>query len=281
MQLQVINTGFFKLDGGAMFGVVPKSLWQRINPPDAKNLCTWAMRCLLVKTANRLVLIDTGIGDKQSAKFFSHFEPHGSDSLLQSLADLGYVPSQITDVILTHLHFDHCGGAVKRLPNGELVPLFPNAKYWSNAEHWAWAMEPNPREKASFLKENFVPIQEHQQLYFATDGQEIAPNIRVHFVYGHTHAMMLPHITYGNKTIVYMADLIPSVGHIRMPYVMAYDVQPLHTLNEKHSYLTAAVKHEQLLFLEHDPTFECCTVKNTSRGIGLDQTFTLQDWLHQ
>lgn len=275
MKLHTINTGFFKLDGGAMFGVVPKVLWQKLNPPDEKNLCTWAMRCLLIESNNRLILIDTAIGNKQSKKFFSHFQPHGEDSLLNSLAQKGVSPADITDVILTHLHFDHCGGAVTRQSDGSLVPTFPNAIYWSNEIHWQWALNPNPREKASFLKENFVPLQEHQQLRFATDGQEIYPGISLHFVNGHTMGMMLPHIKMDNTTLVYMADLLPSSSHIKIPYVMAYDVQPLLTLKEKAQYLESALEHQHVLYFEHDPTIECATVKQSPRGIVIDKTFTI------
>lgn len=273
LQLHTIDTGFFKLDGGAMFGVVPRSIWQKINSPDERNLCTWAMRCLLVESKGRLVLIDTGLGNKQSEKFFSYIEPHGTDTLLNSLQNKGFSPSDITDVLLTHLHFDHCGGAVSKLANGDLVPTFPNATYWSNEAHWNWAMNPNEREKASFLKENFVPIQEHGQLRFLTDGQELFKGFKVQFVHGHTHAMMLPHIAYNDTTLVYLADLIPSSGHIKMPYVMAYDVQPLATLAEKFTYLNAAANNKHILFFEHDPQIACATVKHTERGIALAATY--------
>lgn len=275
MQLHIIDTGFFKLDGGAMFGVVPKTIWQRLNMPDAKNLCTWAMRCLLIVQKNRRILIDTGLGNKQSEKFFSYVEPHGEANLLSSLAKKGFSPADITDVILTHLHFDHVGGAVSKNENGNLVPTFPNATYWSNEEHWQIAMKPNAREKASFLKENFVPLQEQNQLKFVKDGEEIAAGVSVRFVYGHTHAMMLPHIKYQGKTLVYLADLIPSAAHIKLPYVMAYDMQPLVTLQEKKEYLEEAVEKRHILFFEHDAKIACATVKRTEKGIVFDKEIVL------
>lgn len=279
MKIYTINTEFFKLDGGAMFGVVPKSIWKNLNAPDPNNLCTWAMRCLLVHipTTNSLVLIDTGIGNKQSDKFFSHYEPHGNYSLLSSLKALSIEPEQITDVVLTHLHFDHCGGAVSKNENGSLTPTFKNARYWTNEQHWQAANNPNAREKASFLPENFVPLLEHQQLKFATNGQQLFEGFSVHFVYGHTQAMMLPHLQYKNKTLVYCADLIPSAAHIPLPYVMAYDTQPLLSLTEKKEYLTKAADKEHILFFEHDPTHECATVQHTPKGVALQKTFSVVD----
>lgn len=259
-----------------MFGVVPKSMWQRLNPPDANNMCTWAMRCLLVETAGRRILIDTGMGDKQDTKFRSHFEPHGEETLLGSLAKLGLTPEDITDVLLTHLHFDHCGGAVTRTEAGDLVPTFPNAIYWTSQEHWKTATEPNPRERASFLKENILPLAEQNLLQFATDGQELYPGLSVKFVYGHTEAMMLPHINYKGRTLIYMADLIPSTGHIKLPYIMAYDMQPLCTLAEKETYLTYAYKNDCILFFEHDPKIECATLKKVGSRILLGETFKLE-----
>ncbi|MGB1204566.1 MAG: MBL fold metallo-hydrolase [Chitinophagales bacterium] len=275
MELYIIDTGFFKLDGGAMFGVVPKTIWQRLNMPDAKNLCTWAMRCLLIVQEDRRILIDTGLGNKQSEKFFSYVSPHGEASLLSSLAKHGFSPADITDVILTHLHFDHVGGAVSRNENGDLVPTFPNAIYWSNEAHWQTALKPNAREKASFLKENFVPLQEQDKLRFAKDGEEIMKGVCVQFVHGHTHAMMLPHIEYKGKTLVYLADLIPSTAHIKLPYVMAYDMQPLLTLEEKKTYLEAAAQNGHILFFEHDPQIACATVKQTAKGVAFDKVFDL------
>jgi len=278
MNLHTIDTGFFKLDGGAMFGVVPKTIWNKTNPADENNLCTWAMRCLLVEDAGRLILIDTGIGNKQDAKFFSHYYLHGDAGLDSSLAKLGFHRDDITDVFLTHLHFDHVGGAVTR--EGEkLVPAFKNAVYWSNTQHWDWAVNPNEREKASFLKENILPIQESGQLQFvaAEDGVKFTENIRLRFTYGHTDAMMLPLINYKDKQLLYMADLLPSTGHIPLPYVMAYDMFPLKTLTEKKAILNEIVEKEIVLFFEHDPLNECCTLQQTEKGIRLKETFRLAD----
>ncbi len=279
MQLHSIDTGFFKLDGGAMFGVVPKKMWHKWNTPDVNNMCTWAMRCMLIEDGDRLVLIDTGIGDKQSEKFFSYFEPHGEDSLLESLKNKGFHPDDITDVLLTHLHFDHCGGAVYRDKEGMSRTQFKNATYWSHEEHWKSAMEPNPREKASFLKENFVPIEANGQLKFLKDGEHLLDSLSVKTVSGHTEAMMIPHIDYKGKTIVYAADLLPSAAHIPLPYVMAYDVQPLQTLKEKASFLNTTVEQEQILFFEHDPVNQCCTTQMTEKGVRLGEILRLEDVL--
>lgn len=270
MKLYTIETGFFKLDGGAMFGVVPKSIWQKSNPADANNLCTWAMRCLLIEDGSRLILVDTGIGNKQDEKFLSHYYLHGDDTLDRSLAKYGFHRDDITDVILTHLHFDHCGGAIERYGD-QLVPAFKNAIYWSNQQHWDWAVNPNQREKASFLKENILPIQESGQLRFipSQNGIVFHEGITFSFAYGHTDAMMLPHIQYQDKTIVYMADLLPSIGHIPLPYVMAYDMFPLQTLKEKAAFLEEAAEKEYILYLEHDPVYECCTVQLTEKGVRL------------
>jgi glyoxylase-like metal-dependent hydrolase (beta-lactamase superfamily II) len=276
MNLYTIDTGFFKLDGGAMFGVVPKTIWNRTNPADENNLCTWAMRCLLVEDEGRLILIDTGIGNKQDDRFFSHYYLHGDASLDKSFAKLGFHRNDITDVFLTHLHFDHVGGAVVR--EGEkLTPAFKNAIYWSNAQHWEWAVNPNEREKASFLKENILPIQESGQLKFipAEDGFKFTENIQVRFAYGHTDAMMLPLINYKGHSVLYMADLLPSVGHIPLPYVMAYDMFPLKTLTEKKLFLTESVDKEFILYLEHDAVNECCTLQQTEKGVRLNETFNL------
>ncbi|MES2881302.1 MAG: MBL fold metallo-hydrolase, partial [Bacteroidota bacterium] len=284
MKLYTINTGNFKLDGGAMFGVVPKSMWQKINTPDANNLCTWAMRCLLVEDGNRLILIDNGIGNKQGDKFFSHYYLHGDDTLDASLAKHGFNRNDITDVFLTHLHFDHCGGSIIR-DGDKLIPAFTNATYWSNEQHWQWALKPNDREKASFLKENILPIKESGRLQFiATPTDEniigttsFTENISVRFVNGHTAGMMLPQINYNGKTIVFMADLLPSAGHIPLPYVMAYDMFPLTTLNEKKSFLTEAVENNHILFFEHDPAIECCDLQETDKGIRMKNSFTLKE----
>jgi glyoxylase-like metal-dependent hydrolase (beta-lactamase superfamily II) len=278
MNLHTIDTGFFKLDGGAMFGVVPKTIWNKTNPADENNLCTWAMRCLLIEDEDRLILIDTGIGNKQDEKFFSHYYLHGNASMDSSLAALGFHRDDITDVFLTHLHFDHAGGAVAR-DGAKLIPAFKNAKYWSNQQHWDWAVNPNEREKASFLKENILPVKESGQLQFVPteDGVQFSKNVHVKFVYGHTDAMMLPLIKYKDKSILYMADLLPSVGHIPLPYLMAYDMFPLKTLTEKKIFLNEAVEKEYILFLEHDPVNECCTLKQTEKGIRLQDTFNLND----
>ena len=281
MKLYTIETGFFKLDGGAMFGVVPKSIWQRTNPADENNLCTWAMRCLLVQDADRLILIDNGIGYKQDERFLKHYHLHGDDTLERSLSKIGFSKDDITDVFLTHLHFDHCGGSIERMDDDSLVPAFKNATYWSNKEHWDWAVHPNDREKASFLKENILPIQESGQLKFidTSDGIAFTEHIRIRFAYGHTDAMMLPQISYGEKTILYMADMLPSIGHIPMPYVMAYDMFPLKTLNEKKKFLEEALQNNYILFLEHDPVNECCTLQETEKGIRVKDTFNLSDIL--
>lgn len=278
MNLHTINTGFFKLDGGAMFGVVPKSIWQRSNPADSNNLCDWAMRCLLIEDGNRLILIDNGIGNKQDEKFMGHYFLHGEDTLDRSLAAKGFNRDDITDVFLTHLHFDHCGGSIERV-NDKLIPAFKNAHYWSNEQHWEWAVNPNDREKASFLKENILPIQESGQLRFVAneDGVSFQNNIKIRFAFGHTDAMMLPQINYKDKTVVYMADLLPSVGHIPLPYVMAYDMFPLQTLKEKKSFLTEAANNNYILYLEHDPVHECCTLQHTEKGVRLAETFRLED----
>jgi glyoxylase-like metal-dependent hydrolase (beta-lactamase superfamily II) len=278
MNLYTIDTGFFKLDGGAMFGVVPKTIWNKTNPADENNLCTWAMRCLLIEDEERLILIDTGIGNKQDQKFFSHYYLHGSASLDNSLAAIGFHRDDITDVFLTHLHFDHVGGAIVR-ENEKLVPAFKNAVYWSNKKHWDWAVNPNEREKASFLKENIMPIEESGKLKFipVNDGVKFTNNINIRFVYGHTEAMMLPLINYKNRQILYMADLLPSVGHIPLPYVMAYDMFPLQTLNEKKTFLSEAMEKEYILFLEHDPLNECCTLQQTEKGVRCNKTFKLSE----
>ena len=276
MKLHTIDTGYFKLDGGAMFGVVPKSIWKQLNPPDQNNLCTWAMRCLLVEEGDRLILIDTGLGDKQSDKFFSYYEPHGDDSLEKSLKKAGFSFKDITDVFLTHLHFDHCGGAIK-VKGDYFLPAFPNAKYWSNENHWAWATTPNAREKASFLKENIQPIKESGQLNFLKEEEELMPGFKIKTVNGHTESMMLPQIEYKGKTIVYMADLMPSAGHIPLAYVMAYDVRPLVTLKEKEEFLDEAVANNYVLFFEHDREHECCTLKQTDRGPRADQFLKLSE----
>ena len=279
MKLHTINTGFFKLDGGAMFGVVPKVLWNKVQPADENNLCTWAMRCLLIEDGNKLILVDNGIGDKQDAKFFSNYYLHGSDTLDKSLAALGFHRDDITDVLLTHLHFDHCGGSIVR-EGDRLTPAFKNAVYWSNERHWKWATEPNDREKASFLKENILPIQESGQLKFVdlkNLNNIIIPGLSVRLANGHTDAMMLPQLQYKGQTLVFMADLLPSVGHMPLPYVMAYDMFPLTTLQEKKSFFEEAAAGKYVLFLEHDPINECCVPEKTEKGIRAGKGFPLAD----
>ena len=278
MKLHSIETGFFKLDGGAMFGVVPKSIWQKLNPADDNNMCNWAMRCLLVETGNRLILIDNGLGDKQDEKFFSHYYLNGNDSLHKSLNRAGFSENDITDVFLTHLHFDHCGGSVKWNKDKTGYEIaFPNAAYWSNEKHWTTATQPNAREKASFLKENILPIKESGHLKFLKDGEELLPGFKSFFVYGHTEAMMLPVIQYNGRTVVYCADLIPSSGHIPVPYVMAYDMNPLITLEEKSKFLSEAIKGDYILFFEHDLKVECCSLQMTDRGVRAKEMLKISD----
>ena len=278
MKLHTINTGLFKLDGGAMHGVVPKSMWNKANPADENNMCTWAMRCLLMEENNKLILIDTGMGNKQDEKFFSHFHPHGDDSLEKSIQALGFSTDDITDVFLTHLHFDHCGGAIKR--DGEkLVPAFKNAIYWSNETHWNSALQPNAREKASFLKENILPIQESGQLKFIDhkEGISFTDNMEIRFVNGHTDSMMLPLINYNGQKIFYCADLIPSAAHISLPWVMGYDMRPLDTLNEKQKVFQEAVENNWLLFFEHDRINELGSLQQTEKGVRLNEIIKLSE----
>ncbi|TVR79885.1 MAG: MBL fold metallo-hydrolase [Chitinophagaceae bacterium] len=278
MELHVISAGFFKLDGGAMFGVVPKSLWSRFYEADEKNLCTWAMRSLLIKSDDRVILIDTGLGDKQSEKFFGHYHPHGP-RLEQSLQEKGFHPDDITDVILTHLHFDHVGGAVIKNEDGELKAAFKNATYWSHSAHWEWASNPNDREKASFLKENFQPLQDAGMLKFVDKETTFLPGLTYELAHGHTESMIIPIISYKNKTIAYMADLIPSPVHVPLPYVMGYDVRPLETMKEKAAFLKNAFEKNYILFFEHDKDIECCDLKETEKGYRVNRTFELKEIL--
>ena len=278
MKLYSINTGFFKLDGGAMFGVVPKVIWNKLIPSDDNNLCNWALRCLLVEDGNRLILIDNGIGDKQNESFFKHYYLSGDDTLEKSLNKYGFTCNDITDMFLSHLHFDHCGGSIKWNENRTgYEPTFKNATYWSNARHWDWATKPNSREKASFLKENIIPIQESGRLKFIPDGEELFPGFRVKYVSGHTDAMMLPHISYNGRTIVFVADLLPSTAHIPIPFVMGYDTRPLITMEEKEIFLNNAVENDFILFFEHDPFNECCTLQKTEKGVRVKETFLLEN----
>jgi glyoxylase-like metal-dependent hydrolase (beta-lactamase superfamily II) len=281
MNLYTINTGFFKLDGGAMFGVVPRSIWQRSNPADENNLCTWALRCLLIEDGDHLILVDNGIGDKQESSFLRHYYLHGEATLNDSLRKAGFSPTDITDVVLTHLHFDHCGGGVKRNAGKTGFELtFPKARYWSNESHWCWAIHPNPREKASFLSENLLPMQESGHLHFITKNEPSPfPNVDFLFVDGHTEKMMLPKVRFRGRTLVFTADLIPSAGHLPIPYVMGYDVRPLQTMEEKKHFLEEALRENYLLMFEHDPVVECATVTLTEKGIRLGNTGTLQEML--
>ena len=282
MNLYPINAGNFKLDGGAMFGVVPKSLWQKTNPSDSDNLIDLTARCMLIESGSRLILVDAGMGDKQSEKFFSYYKPWGDDSLVKSINNAGFSIDEITDVFLTHLHFDHCGGSTVLNSNNVSVPLFKNAKYWSNKNHWEWATNPNSREKASFLKENLSPIEESGQLCFL-DVKSPGFNhynelgLDVLFVDGHTEKQMIPKVSYNGKEIVFMADLLPTAGHIPLPYIMGYDVRPLTTLEEKRSFLNLAVQEEYCLFMEHDANNEIITLKSTEKGIRFGDSLSLKD----
>ncbi|MDV7186633.1 MBL fold metallo-hydrolase [Lutibacter sp. TH_r2] len=283
MTIYPIETGNFKLDGGAMFGVVPKSLWQRTNPADSNNLIDMSMRSMLIEDENRLILIDTGCGNKQSDKFFSYYYQFGDFSLDSSLAKYGFHRDDITDVFLTHLHFDHCGGAIEwNKDRTGYKPAFKNAKFWSNKNHWQWAVEPNVREKASFLKENINPIESSGQLNFVNlpetnfiKNSELGFDILL--ADGHTEKQMIPHIQYKNKTIVFMADLLPTVGHIPLPYVMGYDTRPLLTIDEKATFLNKAADQNYLLFLEHDAANHLCTVKHTEKGVRLNETYKFNE----
>ncbi|WP_041258169.1 MBL fold metallo-hydrolase [Fibrella aestuarina] len=286
MTIRTLATGPLLLDGGAMFGVVPKTLWQKLNPPDALNRCTWAMRCLLIETGNRLIVVDTGMGDKQDDKFFAHYVPsrQPGNPIREAVRQAGYDVTEVTDVLLTHLHFDHVGGAVERV--GErLLPTFPNAIYWTHPDHWAWAIQPNPREKASFLAENILPLQESGQLRYFDEATYLnglpspvgVPGLELIYVDGHTEKMALPKLTVGDQTLLYCADLIPSSGHVPLPYVMSYDVRPLLTMQEKERLLTQAAAENWLLLFEHDPTVEAATVVQTERGIRLGDVRRLNE----
>ncbi len=279
MEIYSIETGNFKLDGGAMFGVVPKVMWNKIYPADENNLCSWAMRCLLVVDGDRKILIDNGIGDKQDAKFLGHFHLHGDDTLEKSLAKHGFTPDDITDMVLTHLHFDHTGGSIKwNDDKTALIPAFKNAKYWVSKAQWDWAIHPNNREKASFLKENIIPIQESGQLNIVKTEGEIYPGFLLKMFNGHTDGQIIPHIKYKGKTLVYMGDLLPSTAHISLPWIMAYDTRPLITLEDKMTFFKEAVEQDYTLFFEHDIFNECCSLQLTERGVRLNATFTLEEW---
>ncbi|MBT4678449.1 MAG: MBL fold metallo-hydrolase [Flavobacterium sp.] len=278
MKIYPVQTGNFKLDGGAMFGVVPKVIWQKTNPADSNNMIEMGMRSLLIEDGQRLILIDTGMGNKQSDKFFGYYYQFGNFSLDTSLASFGFHRDDITDVFLTHLHFDHCGGSIQwNKDKTGYEPAFKNANFWSNQEHWNWAVHPNPREKASFLKENILPIQESGQLRFITENPLQQVGFDVLKMDGHTEKQMLPKISYQGKTIVFMADLLPTIGHIPVPYVMGYDTRPLLTIKEKEAFLTEAADNQYLLFLEHDAYSEICTVQHTSKGVRLKETYKFKD----
>jgi glyoxylase-like metal-dependent hydrolase (beta-lactamase superfamily II) len=278
MKIYPIQTGNFKLDGGAMFGVVPKTIWQKTNPADSNNMIDMGMRSLLIEDGQRLILIDTGMGNKQSDKFFGYYYQFGNFSLDTSLATYGFHRDDITDVFLTHLHFDHCGGSIQwNKDKTGYEPAFKNANFWSNQEHWNWAVSPNPREKASFLKENILPIQESGQLNFITENPLQQVGFDVLKMDGHTEKQMLPKISYQGKTIVFVADLLPTIGHIPVPYVMGYDTRPLLTIKEKEAFLTEAADNQYFLFLEHDAYSEICTVQHTSKGVRLKETHKFKD----
>ncbi len=274
MTIKTIDTGPFKLDGGAMFGVVPKTLWQRTNPADDRNLCAWALRNLLIETHDadgkpRLILVDTGAGDKQDAKFFGFYDLPSGKTLAGAIGAAGYSLTDVTDVLLTHLHFDHAGGAVRwaDAAHTRLIPTFPNAHYWCHSKQWQWAVQPNPRERATYLRENFIPLQESGQLRFTDQERFNIPDIELLYVDGHTEKMILPKLTVQDKTLLFCADLIPSASHVPVPYVMGYDVRPLLTMDEKTQYLQRAVQENWLLVFDHDPTCEAATIQTTEKGI--------------
>ncbi len=276
MKLYPIETGNFKLDGGAMFGVVPKSLWQKTNPSDTNNMCSWAMRCLLIEDGDRLILIDNGMGEKQSDKFFGYYYLFGEESLISSLNKYGFQPEDITDVFLTHLHFDHCGGGIKwNKDRTSYEPTFKNATYWSNKKHWHWATKPNDREKASFLKENILPMQEFGQLKFVDEAHFDA--FEIFYAYGHTEAQMIPLINYQGKKIAFVADLLPSAGHIPLPYVMGYDTRPLLTLEDRKSFYQKALEEDLYLFMEHDYDNEVIRLQDTEKGARLKESFKFSE----
>ena len=285
MKLDFIENGLFKLDGGAMFGVVPKKMWNKLNPSDENNMCTWSTRSLLIQTGDRKILVDTGLGNKQDEKFMSYFEPHGTGSIDKSLSAIGLKKTDITDVFLTHLHFDHVGGALGKTKEGHYFPNFENARYWTNEIHLKWALNPNPREKASFLKENFVPLQGEGVLDFIDIKSthkpfNWIPGIDIQLVYGHTEAMMILHLKIGEKRLIYTADLIPSSYHVGMPYVMAYDLRPLEVLKEKKNLYDHILGTDTLLLFEHDPKNSSCTIKKNEKGrIVIDELLSIPDFL--
>ena len=291
MTIQTIDTGPFKLDGGAMFGVVPKTIWQKLNPADDRNLCDWALRNLLVEDGNRLMLVDTGAGDKQDAKFFGYYDLPNGKTLTNAVEQAGYSINDVTDVLLTHLHFDHAGGAIRWVDSGrtKLAATFPQATYWSHSGQWDWATAPNPRERATYLRENFMPLHENGQLRF-TDRESLnLPGVELLYMDGHTEKMTLPLFRLGGgsgpggtpqpRTVVFCADLIPSAAHVPVPYVMGYDVRPLVTMDEKTHFLNRAIDENWLLVFDHDPTCEAATVERTEKGIRVKDRGTVAELL--
>lgn len=278
MKLYKIETGNFKLDGGAMFGIIPKTLWNKVYPSEEKNLCNWSMRCLLIVDGDRKILIDNGLGDKLDDKFLRHYYLNGNDTLKKSLAKYGFSTDDITDMILSHLHFDHCGGNTKYNKDKTAYELsFKNATYWISKKQYNWAMQPNRMEKASFLKENILPVKESGHLRLIEEDCDILPNISVKLFDGHTEGQVIPHINYHGRTVVFMADLLPSIAHIPMPWIMAYDTQPLITLKDKERFYKNALENNYILFFEHDIYYECCTIHETEKGVRVKETFTLEE----
>ena len=280
MQLFPIETGNLKLDGGAMFGVVPKVLWNKVYPADENNLCNWAMRCLLVVDGDRKILIDNGIGEKQDEKWLKHYYLNGDDTLEKSIKSAGFSFEEITDVILTHMHFDHCGGSVKwNDDNSGFELAFPNATYWTTKQQYDWATNPNRREKASFLKENIYPIEESGRLNLIEKEGEYIPNINFKLYNGHTEGQLIPHINVNGTTVVFMADLMPSAAHIPMPWVMAYDTRPLLTLKDRERFYNEAIENDYVLFFEHDIYNEACTLHNTEKGVKVEKVGALSEFI--
>jgi glyoxylase-like metal-dependent hydrolase (beta-lactamase superfamily II) len=278
MKLYSVNITNFKIDGGSMFGVVPRVLWEKKYPPDENNLCNWALRSLLIDTGQRVVLIDNGFGDKQSEKFMSRFHLNDNKGLERALGEHGYRFSDITDMLLTHLHYDHCGGGVRKKADGQCYELtFPNARYWTGKEQWENAMNPNAREKDSFLEENLVPMAESGQLNLIDKNSELFPGLSVRIYNGHTPGQLIPFISVGGSTIVFAADLLPSVAHIPLPYIMSYDVMPVETLREKEEFLDEAERNNYIIFFQHDLYNECCTLNRTPKGIVAGEKFLLKD----